>query len=114
MSLLGEDIDQHGLAVHGVDNPVCLVDAAGPFAGEVVPELLRLSYAGVWMFCDVPEDFLYLFDRLPVGLLPLVEVFPGAGKEGNLIAHRCSRLHSSPASRLHHPDEWPLPDPAGT
>lgn len=63
MSLLGEDIDQHGLAVHGVDNPVCLVDAAGPFAGEVVPEWLRLSYAGVWMFCDVPEDFLYLFGR---------------------------------------------------
>lgn len=87
--------DLHLFVVGPVDQPVLVVNAAGPVAGQVAFEGLRLTYT-----CE--RVTLYLTDQagdplrhLPICAQPIEEVLPGVGVEVDASHYSPARASSS-------------------
>jgi hypothetical protein len=63
--------DQQGIAAHGINQAMPLVDSPGPESRQGMFQGLRLADAGEGIALNLPNQQVDPFEYNPVGLLPI-------------------------------------------
>src|SRR5208282_136449 len=87
--------DLHLFVVGPVHQPVFVVDAAGPVAGQITFQGFRLSYPGERVALDLTDQPRDSRRHLPVRAQPVQEVFPPVGVEVDASHYSPARASSS-------------------
>src|ERR1700722_9327904 len=87
--------DLHLFVVGPVNQPVLVVDAAGPVTGQIALQGFRLTYPGERVSLDLTDQARDPPRHLPVRAEPVEEVLPGIGVEVNASHYPPARASSS-------------------
>jgi hypothetical protein len=96
--------DFHLFVVGAVHEPMFVVDAAGPVAGQVTFQGFRLTYPGERVALDLADQARDPDRHLPICGQPVQEVLPGLGVEVDasqlLTRQRLEVIHGLDDGRL--------------
>jgi len=91
--------DQEAVFGWFVDDPVLIIDAAGPIARQGMPQRFRFAYSLEGVPADLLEESIDALERLAVMPLPMEVIVPGFLREDQSHGSmRCS--WPWPASRV--------------